>query len=159
MWVDANQWGRLTGGRYALRGAHWNSSEQAISIASPSSRTPVHMPPEAHHQIDAYFERRFGVRFRSRSLFATGSFERAAGYGYVRSLVPAASFCFCWSPQAVDLFEEVLHKTPEESYEDLLNRLGYQCDDLYGAIESGNEIMLVGAAFNAFVHPFPNASS
>lgn len=50
----------------------------------------------------------------------------------------------------VDLYEEVsVPMRNEESIEDMLTRLSYRFDDLARAIASGNEIMLVGSAFEA----------
>lgn len=150
MWMCAENWNELTRGKRVLRGAKWGSAGKEVSIASPVNRTPVSMPLYIHMRIDDYFESRFGLRFRSRSLFATGSPMIAKQYGEIRSLIATRDFCFCWSPHATDLYEEVaLNRGSNESIEDMLARLSYRCDDLAGAIESGNEIMLVGAAFVA----------
>jgi hypothetical protein len=149
MWLEAGQWSVATDGRTALRGANWGSEEPVLIVPSPANRMPVSTPLHVHMLVDDFFERRFGVRFRSRALFATSNPTTAAKYGAVRQLVPQADFCYCWSPVVADLFEELLHKDPNEPFGDFLDRMSYRCHDLAGALESGNEVMLVGAKFEA----------
>lgn len=87
------------------------------------------------------------MRFRESSLFATGDLHTAQNYatdcGQVRRLEPKERFCFCWSPECVDLYDEFENSKPTESVEDLLARLNFQCNDLKAAILSHHEIMLV----------------
>lgn len=87
------------------------------------------------------------MRFRESSLFATGDLHKAQNYaadwGQVRQLEPRGRFCFCWSPECADLYNEFENSKLTESIEDLLARLDFQCDDLEAAILSHNEIMLV----------------
>jgi hypothetical protein len=150
MWMSAHNWSQVTQGKLLFRGAAWRSTAEVVTIASPADRTPVSMPLDAHKRIDDCFEKQFGLRFRSRSLFTTGNLTTAASYGEVRSVVAIGDFCFCWSPHVADLYAEVaINRGNNESIEDMVARLSYRCDDLASAIASGNEIMLVGSAFEA----------
>lgn len=150
MWMSADTWSQAVQGELLLRGAAWGSTAEVVTIASPINRTPVNMPLYVHERIDDCFERQFGLRFRSRSLFTTGDPAIASSYGNIRSVVPIEEFCFCWSPHAVDLYSEVaLNMGRNETIEEMVARLSYRCNDLASAIKSGNEIMLVGSAFEA----------
>ena len=97
------------------------------------------------------------MRFRESSLFATGDLHTALNYatglGQVRQLEPKERFCFCWSPECVDLFNEFENSKSTESVEDLLTRLDFQCDDLEAAILSNHEIMLVCSVIEATLIP------
>ena len=101
--------------------------------------------------MDDWFEGRFGLRYRKRSLFCTGNRAAAEGYclplGEVRRIVANDDYSFCWSPLAPDLYEEWLKSDGEVHA--LLDSLQYRCDGLTEAIASGNEIMLVGDSFLA----------
>ena len=130
-----------------MRGFSTRSHEQTFHFSSPENRVPVSMQQHTQVEIDDWFETHFGVRFRQRSIFSTGSFEVARNYardtGEVRVLRPTADYCFCWSPLCEDLFGEYIDSPSGESIPMLLKRLEFRCDDLASAILSNNEIMLV----------------
>jgi hypothetical protein len=152
MWNDAEQWNAMRAGSLAFRGSsHWQANGGPVVISSPEDRRPVHMPQAAQRAIDDYFEQKFGLRFRQRSLFATGNGAEARQHGVVRALTPLEPFCFCWSPVSADLFEEFQAKAEAFAFSDWLDSLQFQCDDLAAALRSGHEIMLVGPAFRAEV--------
>ncbi len=153
IWNSENKWEELTSGLKVLRGFGMHASEQAITICSPVARTPVNMPQSVQVELDNWFESRFGVRFRQRSIFATGSFEVAQSYardaGEVRALRPATDFCFCWSPLCEDLYGAYEESSSSESISEMLDRLEFRCDDLHSAILSENEIMLICSSVKA----------
>lgn len=97
------------------------------------------------------------MRFRESSLFATGDLHKAQNYaadwGQVRQLEPKERFCFCWSPECVDLYNEFENSKRTESVEDLLAGLNFQCDGLEAAILSHHEIMLVCSDVEATLIP------
>lgn len=107
--------------------------------------------------MDDWFFNRFGMRFRESSLFGTGDLVTAQGYakdwGQVRRLEPKDKFCFCWSPDCADLYNEFVNSRSTESVEDMLERLDFQCNDLGAAIRSHNEVMLVCRDIEATVVP------
>lgn len=146
-WNFAVDWDNLSDGLLLLRGFRARASGEVVILSSPSDRSPVHMPLVVQVEIDNWFELRFGVRFRQRSLFCTGSMDVARDYarsdGEVRALRPNAVFSFCWSPLCVDLYGAYMDAVKCEPITDLLERLQFKCDDLSSAIRSGHEIMLV----------------
>ena len=152
MWIDPELWDEMRGGLTAFRGSKlWQPSGAPLVVASPENRRPVHMPERVQQEIDDYFEKRFGIRFRQRSLFATGSFGEARLHGVVRAITPQAPFCFCWSPSSADLFEEYGAKPDAKPLVAWLEELQFRCDGLSDALRSGHEVMLVGPAFLAEV--------
>lgn len=93
MWMRAQDWGQMVQGKHAFRGAKWPSTDKVITLKSPADRAPRNMPLDVHTRIDDYFEKQFGVRFRSRSLFATGDPQIAAhSLGQVIARVALRSF-------------------------------------------------------------------
>lgn len=105
------------------------------------------MPLDVQIRMDDWFSERFGIRFRESSLFATGDQHVAQSYakdwGQVRVLKPKDKYCFCWSPECADLYNEFSNSRDTESVEAMLRRLDFQCDHLEEAILSHHEIMLV----------------
>lgn len=153
IWNPAADWARLSDGLPLLRGLATRAGADFVTMASPADRTPVHMPASVQMEMDDWFEGRFGVRFRQRSIFSTGSWEVARDYaggtGEVRVLCPAADFCFCWSPLCADLYGAYEATDSREPISTLLERLHFRCDDLSSAIRSSHEIMLVCSCVQA----------
>ncbi len=146
-WKTPKSWIADVGGHVLYRGFAKICGEDSKLISSPVNRVPKHMPPEVQVRIDDWFETRFGVRFRQRSIFSTGSIEIAKQYaqdwGEVRVLRPLNTYAFCWSRNSVDLFGEYEEKANGETVEAWLDRLEFTTDDISGAIESKREVMLV----------------
>lgn len=147
IWNSPDVWLEQSKGNRLLRGFSTRAYEEKITYSSPTDRSPVNMPWSVQIEIDNWFEARFGVRFRQRSIFATGSLDVARGYardtGEVRVLRPLADFCFCWSPVCEDLYGEYEISQSNEKIQDMLERLDFRCHDLSAALTSHNEIMLV----------------
>ncbi|WP_208512894.1 hypothetical protein [Variovorax paradoxus] len=153
MWQDAKSWDETSGGLKLYRGFLGSGLKTSVQIASPEDRRPVNMPLNIQKEIDDVFERLFGIRFRQRSLFTTGSLEVAKEYagdwGQVRTIKPLSCFSFCWSRFSADLYEEFQALRVGETVTDLVLRLEYECGCLADALASGHEIMMVGPAFRA----------
>lgn len=152
-WFQPEQWACLTQNLPVFRGTGQTKPERTVQVASPQDRIPVSMPKLVQKEIDDCFEKMFGLRFRQKSLFVTGSFDVAEGYakdyGEVRTIRPSAPFCFCWGLHSKDLYFEYMEMPHGESIEDLITRLDFRTSDLIQAIQLGHEIMLVGESFGS----------
>lgn len=110
------------------------------------SREPKDMPRELHDTLDDFFEEEFGTRFRSESLFATGSKSMAREYGIVFLVFPIGRFEYIWSPVVRDAWEYFSNEHDYTSNQ--LKKVLHTTDNLYvnknldEGIESGNEIMI-----------------
>jgi len=83
---------------------------------------------------------KFGIRFRSQSVFCTGDIKSALEYGKVAIIEPIGHFEICWSPKCYDLIE--IEDFTWMSVEEFIIENEYQIGNLQQAIESGKEIML-----------------
>ncbi|MCT6717231.1 hypothetical protein [Acidovorax sp. K2F] len=153
IWNSEHVWDEQSKGLKLFRGFPIRVSEETVTFGSPEERTPVNMPPLVQLEIDNWFEARFGVRFRQRSIFSTGSLDVARDYardtGEVRALRPLADFCFCWSPLCGDLYGAYMDSHSSETIPTLLGRLEFRCDDIHSALLSENEVMLVCSSVQA----------
>lgn len=148
IWNHADSWNSSSEGLLLYRGFSQKAVDEIVLVDSPTNRQPVSMPRDVQVQMDDWFDGKFGVRFRQRSMFTSGSISTAQGYarggGEVRVLRATQDYCFCWSPYCHDLYDE-FSMMNGESVTELLERLDFRSTDLAGAIRSKNEIMLVGA--------------
>lgn len=153
MKFEAAQWDELTKGQPLYRGFSIKLKNASVQIASPRNRSPVSMPLSIQTEMDNWFETRFGIRLRERSIFATGNIEiakhYAGDYGEIRVLRPIEPFCFFWSEYCADLYEEYENMPRDESIPELLHRLEFKSIDLDRALQSSHEIMFVGTTFQA----------
>lgn len=117
-----------------------NLPEIGTIITTRKNRTPKHLSIEKHNEVDKYFDEKFGIKFRSQSVFCTGDIKTASEYGKVAIIEPIGEFEVCWSPICFDLIEieDFTWMTTEEFI--LENK--YQIGNIQSALESGNEIML-----------------
>lgn len=115
----------------------------------PRDRQPRNTRPAYHRAADDWFLRRFGIRYRSGSLFCTGSLETAAQYGEgkARFIYPVGEFRICWSPRVHDLFMWTFNRSVPEFVSFLENEADYREGDLCEAIASDCEIMVSCARF------------
>lgn len=109
------------------------------------NRLPRNMPPAIHQRADLWFERKFGIRYRSQALFVTSSVFVANNYavpaGNVVRIIPTGPYKYCWSPVRKDLLF-YCSVAPDVSIEDYLEQGNYIDSDLLAAHVSGNEVML-----------------
>jgi len=72
------------------------------------ARRPRDTSRELHEMADAWFEQKFGLRFRSRALFCSGNPHEAGDYcdneHVLISLEPIGEYAFCYSPNCVDMY-------------------------------------------------------
>lgn len=72
------------------------------------ARRPRDSSRELHELADEWFEQQFRLRFRSRTLFCSGSRAEAETYcdeGHVLiSIEPLGDYEFCYSPACIDMY-------------------------------------------------------
>jgi len=116
-------------------------------------RQPRDTPIENHQCADEWFRNEFGTRYRSQSVFVTGSLAVAgayAKYGKVTGSTPLAvvrvlplgPYSFCWSPKVRDLSTLIGLKGMGAEVSSILKDSGYLESQLGLAYEMGNEVML-----------------
>lgn len=128
-----------------FRGVSARVAVDTPSILSPrKKRAPRNTSPEMHALADAWFERRFGVKYRSQALFVTSSSFAARGYAeterHVVRVIPLGPYRYCWSPQVRDMLSMSLDKAG--NVESTLDAAGYIESNLHLAHELGHEVML-----------------
>ena len=122
-------------------------------------RRPRDMPLDVNFVVSEWFLTEFGVDYRGRGLFCTGSKEAARGYAsstaLLIELVPVGEFSLCYSGTCRDLFGhlqfgDLLHNSTLDEIKPELAKLGYvthiNCG-LETAALSGAEVMLFAEAF------------
>ena len=148
------------GNRFLYRGSKTNENEPTLKKIKPRlDRVPRDMDANLHVMIDNYFEKKFGVRYRSEGVFGTGSIYNAEDYGTVFAMFPIGEFSFISSPRIVDLYSNIkmnetfknMFKTPfdknkfqhnQETINEYLQSKNYSSDNLAAALHKGNEIMI-----------------
>lgn len=144
-------------------------------------RKPTDTPVPIQQYLDQTFQQQFGVPFRSKAMYTTGSRLAASYYGTLCIVFPIGQFKYLWSSEVEDLFgrirDRVLEQSDDESFElfassisqhyqthgelthdveemidDILDEANYQDDQLKQAIQSRNEIMI--ATDQYYIIPF-----
>lgn len=111
-------------------------------------REPRHSSLAFHQSADDWFQKRFGIRYRSQALFVTSRQLSASAYAHrhmhVVRVVPLSAYRFCWSPNISDLFlaSKPYVTSSEEEIWGFLNSISYLESDLSAAYECGHEVML-----------------
>lgn len=109
-------------------------------IKTRKYRKPLHTPEHIHKEADAIFENKFGIKFRSQSVFCTSDIDVASAYGdIVVRVEPIGDYKVCWSPTCSD-FTDIMNTNMNVS-QFIINHK-YQVGDVLSAIDSKNEIML-----------------
>lgn len=139
---------QLPDGQMLFRGYGNEYSQHDVVFTKPirTDRTPRDLHLRWHNLFDDFFEQKFGIRFRSASLFTTGYFVAASHYGTPYIVIPAGGFKFCWSPAIEDpVNEPQLRAEPPESVTKLHDNgmMGtYRVDNFAGAVASDCEVMI-----------------
>lgn len=60
-----------------------------------------------HKGFDEIFQKKFGYKARSESMFVTGSYRSARFYGDLYAIYPIGNFKFVWSDEITDLFSKI----------------------------------------------------
>lgn len=129
-------------------------------------RKPRDSSQYVHGLLDAYFQRKFGVKVRSEGLFTTGDRELTERYGRPHWVFPVGNFKFVWGMYKGDAVADTLwwtrriqemmqvRKAEEgDSVTDMvLQGIDWYTDDLPKAIKSGAEIAIL--ADSAFIVPY-----
>lgn len=106
---------------------------------------------DIHEAYNEYFEKRFGWKVRSESVFATGDWGMSTLYGFESAMVfPIGPFKYVWSPKVKDIIKfghrlldtETDQLKSQDQIIEIMDDLAYQSGDLQVAIKSGNEIMI-----------------
>lgn len=117
-------------------------------------RQPLDTPPTVHKVLDLKFQKAFGVKARSQSIFCTGRSSLAALYGHPFLIFPMGKFKYLYHPEIKDLYNhirftimfdlDVSSIEDFEVFEDRIDQLvkEYKNKDLVKGVESGNEIMV-----------------
>lgn len=117
-----------------------NRPKVGVILKTRKDRKPRDSSIELHNEADEYFFKKFGIKFRSQSIFCTGDIQSAKKYGKVAKIKPIGDSQICWSPKCFDLIEkEDFHWMTTEEF---ILENEYQIGNLDKAIESGNEIMI-----------------
>lgn len=129
-----------------------------ISTTLPN-RKPRDTSFEVHQIADQWFEKKFGIKYRSdHVVFVTSNESIASDYGNAGIIIPIGDFSFCWTSQYEDIFYDKLNSshiqfemdlmadknpvTKEQVIIDILENAHYQDTNLKAAIDSQNEIMI-----------------
>jgi len=114
-----------------------------------TNRIPTSTSGKVHTDIDDYFYKEFGTRFRSNAIFVTGNLKEAMTYGKPYLIFPIGKYTFLWSDEIDDMFlySDILSRDVSKRKNDILN--SYTTDYMKDAIKSGNEIMLSGKKYIA----------
>jgi len=91
---------RLLSGRYFNNAVFF---EKTIR----SDRDPKDTPSWLHRKLDKMFNKKFGIKARSNSLFCTGSAGQAQGYGDIFVIFPKGPYKIIWSDEVPDLFIDI----------------------------------------------------
>lgn len=118
-------------------------------------RTPVTTNKAISKVADDWFLANMGIRYRSNSVFTSGSHSHSGSYGNLYAVFPIGDFKFCWSPIVEDMFMMVSDIQPhinrnasdlspaiKEMIEKRLSEAEYKTTDLVAATDSESEIML-----------------
>lgn len=135
---------KFGGDRLLYRGSRSISHGPQVEFSKRkvrADRRPMNTAEDVHRQMDDWFEKRFDVRARSSTLFATGNFREAKGYGTVYAVFPIGEFRHFWSEKIEDLYVDLREKD-EHDVAGFLDAAGYTTGNLPAALESGHEVMV-----------------
>lgn len=105
-------------------------------------RRPRDLAFELHEVADEWFLKRFGVRFRSQSVFVSSLHVVASGYGpQTVRIVPLGNYRYCWSRSTSDLLS-ILKGAAVGQVQGLMDAAQYVDVDLAAAHRDGHEVML-----------------
>ncbi|GGN29304.1 MULTISPECIES: hypothetical protein [Marinomonas] len=80
-------------------------------------RKPLNSPQKLHEVADEWFEKTFGIRARSQTIFCTPDIKQALQFGKVVEIVPVfsdKSVCFIFSEEVHDFNEAIAEITDIE---------------------------------------------
>lgn len=132
-----------------FRGVSEKYQTDRPSVLSPRrDRRPRNSSYGFHGVADNWFDKRFGIAYRSQGLFLTPNVLSASAYAYslahVMRVIPIGGYRYCWSPKISDLLFAAtrLAEAGAKEVEAYLDSAEYRETDLQEAHDSGHEIML-----------------
>ena len=90
-----------------VKGLDLSLKEPYETVTVNLNRSPKDIPLVLHKEIDAWFQKETGYKFRSTSLFTTGKMQTASEYGAVFVVIPKGDYHYCWSARYLDLWAEI----------------------------------------------------
>lgn len=129
--------------------------DRPFLVAPRQDRRPKNSSPHFHEIADQWFERRFGIRYRSNGIFVTSRPLSASAYAasadHVVRIIPTSNYRYCWSPNVSDLLFAAsrLAEAPAAEIERWLNDAQYCENGLHEAHTAGHEVMLYCAQYVA----------
>ena len=150
----ANNRAALTAGDFLYRGiSKSNNAGFAISGKVRTDREPRDTIRRWHDTLDLFFNRQFGTRYRSSSLFCSTNFNEAAGYGNVYVIFPKGDYKICYSDVIEDVtvdlaggidmsrdispqVENILMSIPASAYAEAANKHGLDTITDFGSFKN-----------------------
>lgn len=84
-----------------------------------TDRQPRDTTPELHKFIDDRINEKFGIRFRSNSIFCYGNPAFSGAYGETFMIFPIGKFDYLWTHAAKDLYMSLIGRDPVDMIEEL----------------------------------------
>jgi hypothetical protein len=110
--------GKIDFGHLVYRGTDIRFAHSFFIQAPRRNRLPLNTPVRIHKIADEYFEKKFGIKFRSESLFVSQRPSLAKYYGKCYVIFPLDDVKILWSPKSEDFFMSLeklnLPKTDEK---------------------------------------------
>jgi hypothetical protein len=142
-------------GQVLWRGVQKTNGVLAYESRSVTDREPMTSDNFLTMKFDQALRELGFQAVRSNSIFATGDYEFAGGYGYPYIIIPKNTAKFTWSEKVDDLiinpgtFKSITDGSM--SYEIDLNKFErvfeYTDGDFAGAVSSGHEVLISGEYF------------
>ena len=113
----------------------------SFEISLLKSRSPTDTPRRFHDAADEYFEKKFGVKFRSKSIFTTPN-HGLSEYGDPFIVFPVGEYKVCFSPIVSDAYGELFggsHATTTNIKN--FSKKSKVIDELFRATEFGNFLL------------------
>lgn len=132
-----------------------NESKNFITKDIRQDRKPRDVYPEIHEYIDKQFNKKFGIKARSQTLFCYSKVGDVSSYGNAYYIFPIGEFDVIWSKEWRDLYStrpymDLGFEKYKPFFKDsILNT--YEKGNLKKAINSGNEIMLYCKSFKCYM--------
>jgi hypothetical protein len=104
---ECQEWLGSTGGNIVYRGT--NYSAIAYRRAVRSDREPKDSPEVFHDLFNKFIARAGGVANRTNSLFVTGDYGDAEGYGHPYVVFPVGHFNYTWNEKWGDLYFDLFN--------------------------------------------------
>ena len=110
-------------------------------IKLKKSRSPRDTDDEYHNAANAYFEKKFGVKFRSKSIFTFPNFANDS-YGSPFIVFPVGEYKVCYSPKVYDAYNEIFDGSGKTGRNiiDLVKKTNI-VDKYFGATKFGKFLM------------------